>query len=397
MSDLEDMKKKLARWGESAPEEARSGDGPPESPVQGIIAAPRAESSQSYSLHPEQIAQLALQLAPLLRAPSSQWTLGQIIQEWLKDVSPRRVSPANEARAAARLEPLFSATEDTLRTGEVDDLLGRLLLHGRLAPGTVNKVRSAGRLAINFASARGWWTKPNPFTLAKRLREPRSAGVVLTLAELAKIQEKLRPDRRRLFRVAIHLGLRTGELFALRKEDVDFNRAIITVRRSHSRETTKTGVVREVPLVAAVAADLLEAIQASPSDLIFGDTAGKQQRHDTKLTRVLRTAMADANVRIESTTYHCRWCRLHFSEKESPRARQCAECARSLWPVAKPARVRWYDLRHMCATLHFEAGANQLCVSLALGHSVKGTTQKIYTHPSAATMFAELGRWSLPR
>lgn len=399
---MDDMRSKLARWSESPPLRAGVGENPPGEAVSNGVAVGsfvvRAESGRvAVGLSSEQIGQLALQLAPLLRAPVSPWTFGEIAEEWLKAIRPKRVDPANESRAIARLACFRGDTEATLLAGRVEEVLERLALHGRLAPATINKVRSAGRLAIDFAAARGWWLKPNPFALARRQKEHRKPFVTLTLEELARIQAKLRPDRRRQFRVALHLGLRTGELFALRKEDIDFNAGVIRVRRSHGRDTTKTGKPREVPLLPAIAGDLLEATQASTSDLVFADSTGKRQRHDTKLTRVLRTAMVAANVRIESTAYHCRRCRTRVVEQGAPAARECPQCSMRLWPVPQPMAVRWYDLRHMCATLHHHHGADELCVSLALGHSVKGTTKAIYTHPSPAKMIAELSRWELCR
>lgn len=62
-------------------------------------------------------------------------------------------------------------------------------------------------------------------------------------------------------------------------------------------------------------------------------------------------------------------------------------------PRVRP--VRWYDLRHLCATLHHRHGADALCVALAMGHSGRGTTQAVYTHPDAAMMREELSRWRL--
>lgn len=47
--------------------------------------------------------------------------------------------------------------------------------------------------------------------------------------------------------------------------------------------------------------------------------------------------------------------------------------------------------------LHHEHGADPLCVKLALGHSLEGTTEKIYTHPTMAKMGAELSKWKLAK
>jgi len=396
MSDLDDMRQKLAWWSESPPARARAGESPPESHVQGSIAAPRATSSLQSPLNHEQITQLALQLAPLLRAPSSQWTFGQIAEEWLKDIRPKRVDPGNESRAIARLKCFTNETEATLLAGAVEEHLERLKLHGKLSGGTINKARSAGRLAIRFAMARGWWTRPNPFEVAKRQKEAKFQALALELHELARLQPYLRADRRREFRVSLHLGLRKGELFGLQKSDVDFARGVIHIRRSHGRNTTKTGKERDVPLLAAIAGDLLEAIQSSPSELVFPNPDGSRQRADTNLCSAIRTAMAAAGVRVEKTTYHCRRCKTKLDDAGMPTERRCGACSMKLWPVPVVAPVRWYDLRHMCVTLHHHHGADRVCVAICVGHSLKGTTEEVYTHPSVAKMRAELSRWLLP-
>lgn len=326
-------------------------------------------------------------------APKERPMLGELIGEWLMVIAPTRVEPGNEQRLARHLRALFLEDEESLTVAHVEDHLSAL----PLSPSTRNKVRGVGRLAIARAQADKRWHGPNPFQLVRRAREPRREYETLSLEEFAAVQAELRPDRRRLFRVQLHLGLRTGEAFALRKEDVDFAAGSIVIRRSHSRDSTKTGRVRTIPLLPAVSQDLFEACQASKSHLVFPSDDGQIQRFDTKLTRVIRTAMASAGVGIHAVTYKCRWCKSSVTLPPPVNENVCTHCGRLRWPVPLVRPFRWYDLRHAAASLHHRAGADPLAISVLLGHSVRDTTRAIYTHLTLADLHRELGRWALVR
>ena len=69
--------------------------------------------------------------------------------------------------------------------------------------------------------------------------------------------------------IVLSHGLRKGELCGLRKCDVDLDASLITVRCSYDRETTKGGHADVIPVAPALAPYLHDAIDASPSDLMF--------------------------------------------------------------------------------------------------------------------------------
>lgn len=321
---------------------------------------------------------------------------GELLDEWLQAIRPKRVEPENEVRLSRHLRDLFLDDEASLSAGQIAQHLAAL---PGLSASSRNKVRSVGRLTIEHARANRRWNGNNPFALVRRVREESRTYVTLTDDELRAVQEKLRPDRRREFRVSLHLGLRPGELFALHKSDVDFNAGTIFVHRSHGRDETKTGKDRLVPLLPAIAQDVYEAHHHSPSDLLFAAPSGARQRADTKLTRVIRTAMVEAGVGIIECTYKCRHCGSRVKIPGGVRENVCTDCDRLRWPVPKVKSYRWYDLRHTCATAHRRAGADPLAVAVTLGHSVQRstTTDRTYTHFTVADLHRELGKWSLPR
>jgi integrase len=370
---------------------------PLESVVTGFIEAKR--EAAPLDIGAINIDQLALALAERLKGPQVERPmLGELASEWFDAIAPKRVAPIGDEILMRHLRPLFLDDEATLTVGAITAILEQLSTVGYSAS-TVNKVRSTGKRIVDFACAAKRWSGPNPFALARRKREPERQYELLTLEELARVEKKLPPERRRLFRVALHTGMRPGEVFALQKSDVDFDAGTINVHRSHERNETKTGKARVIPIPPACAGDLLESTLSSPSEVIFGDEDGELQRADTKLTRILRTAMRAANVGVTSVTYKCRrrGCEAdpETHEETSVRKIDCARCGMRLWPVAEVRPVRWYDLRHICATLHHQHKADEVCVARALGHTIKDTTRRIYTHVDMEEMRRELTKWRL--
>lgn len=363
----------------------------------------RAVSPRAGVLNEEQFAQLKLQLAEMLtpKAPAELPYFGELVDEWLARIRRERVLPRNDEWLAGLLRPLFVETEESLTAA-----VARAHLEGlRVTYGakTINKVRSAAKLTVELARESRRWSGPNPFGFVRREREPRRAYELLTLEEAGRVQRHLRRDRAVAFRVAIHLGLRPGELFALRVEDLDFVGGSIRVARSHEREETKTGEARVVPMLRAIAGDLLELARAAGKQgLLFPGTDGALMRRDTKLSRTLQVAMGEAGVGIVAVTYKCRRSGCGWSERleasSVDKQRNCPKCCFRLWPVTEVRPVRWYDLRHCAATLHREHGADPVAISHLLGHSRRGpsTTENVYTHLDLERLHRELGRWSLP-
>lgn len=342
--------------------------------------------------------QLLLDLG--LGAPSLGPTFATLAEEWLESIRPRRVEPRNEERAIAHLAALRAETEATLTAAKVEDAIDAVRQREGFGGVYLNKLRSAGKLTVRYAQKRGLWLRPNPFELADRQKENGRDYELLSLADLDAVQRHLPRRRRGLFRVAVHLGLRPGELFALRVEDVDLESGVVRVRRSHGRDSTKTGRSRVVPIVDAVRDDLRRAVSASKSDLVFPAADGRRQHLHTKLTRLLRTAMASAGVGVVGALYWCprpRLCGWREYVPGTVAPRRCPRCRRRCLYRVRVRPVRWYDLRHSCATLHHQAGADALCVALALGHAIRGTTQAVYTHPAVDVMRRELSRWRLSR
>lgn len=404
MSDPSSRPPRLTGRGEPPSQPSRLDAEPPGHTVDVEVTEGRREvrrESEAFELGGINIEQLALALAERLKPVEVERPFfGELAEGWLQYISPKRVRPGNEVRLLRRLKPLYLEDERTLTAAMVAELIDS---QADLSPSTKNKLRGAGRMIVDWAQASQRWERPNPFSLVKRQKEGRRKYELLTLEELYKVQLHLRADRLRLFRCALHLGMRPGELMGLRVTDVDFANNEIHVRVSRDRATTKTGTTRIIPLHPAVHVELLDAAVEAKSELMFGHHIdGSLQSQDTKLTRILRTAMVAADVGVLGADYKCRRKGCGHSETrlgpiDRRRKFWCPKCDFKLLAVPLVREVRWYDLRHMCATLHHNAGADRVCVALALGHSLDGITEEIYTHPTAVKMSFELSRWKLAK
>lgn len=135
---------------------------------------------------------------------------------------------------------------------------------------------------------------PGPRRRGQARREKRT----LTAPELASVLDEVRhgwPDLYTEVLALAHTGMRAGELYALRWQDVDLERGIATVRRSVWRGQegeTKTGDPREVPL-SAVLVEELRGIRGF--GLVFPDSDGRH-RHYTTLHKPLKEAARRAGV-----------------------------------------------------------------------------------------------------
>lgn len=196
----------------------------------------------------------------------------------------------------------------------------------------------------------------NPFS---ELRLPGSRGrkdlVTLTEAELGGLADvalteemelgEFGPEYKAMILFAGYVGLRPGELFALRRDDVEGQMCTIGRSLSSTGEIgpTKTGRSRTV-IVPPLAQDVLLNVPVHSSGLLF-------------------TSPAD---RMWTQPLHHRYWSL-------------------LRRFAKRPGFDFYALRHTAATLLLERGVTPWDVAIQLGHTDGGQlVMSLYGHPSEA-------------
>jgi integrase len=164
-----------------------------------------------------------------------------------------------------------------------------------------------------------------------------------------------------LYVVAIHCGLRQGELLGLRWEDVDLETGALQVRRTlsesrergHIFEPPKNGKGRNVRLTAKARAALKDhrkrqleermrlADLWEDNGLVFPDQVGRPMNASNLATRSFKPLLERAGL---------------------------------------PETVRVHDLRHTCATILFQLGHHPKKVQELLGHANIGITLDTYSH-----------------
>ncbi len=142
-----------------------------------------------------------------------------------------------------------------------------------------------------------------------------------------------------LLATAVYTGMRAGELFGLRWDDVDFDKRLITVQRSFS-QPTKTGKIRHVPIFDALFPILREWRLKNDYELVFPNEAGEM---NTPSPRVVK-----------------------FTFKEI--------LERSGLPA-----LRFHDLRHTFASRFVMEGGDLFMLQKILGHSSQIMVQR-YAH-----------------
>jgi integrase len=301
-----------------------------------------------------------------LRSPSRLIICGAA-EAWLKGAEdgtirtrsgdPYKPSALRSYRAAleTRVLPEFGAVRlSALARVDVQDYADRLLAEG-LDPSTIRNILMPLRAIYRRALARGEVTV-NPMTglelPAVRGRRDRIADP----SEASALIDALPEADQALWATAMYAGLRRGELMALRWEDIDWKKNLITVSRSWD---VKAGPIepksqagkRTVP-IASVLRDLLVAHRfrtGRAEGLTFGPTASRPFTASAVRRRAL-TAWKQANRKRRESGL----------------------------PELEP--IGLHECRHTFASLMIAAGVNAKALSSYMGHASVMITLDRYGH-----------------
>jgi integrase len=139
------------------------------------------------------------------------------------------------------------------------------------------------------------------------------------------------------YHIAINTGMRRGEVFGLRWEDVDMMKNRIIVQRSNSGPT-KSGKSRYIPISSAL------------EKVLVAETFGKSyNKSKGKRSGSMIKSLFDPNPHLRAA---------------------CKE--------AGVREINFHGLRHTFATLALEAGRSPVLVSKCLGHAATSTTLDLY-------------------
>jgi len=287
-----------------------------------------------------------------LSEPHSQVRNPERYRSWLRYTMHKHV-----------LADLGMSSFSTISVRQVEALRDRKLTEG-YKPSTVNSMLRALSVVWRWASKQGLTTAKNP-TAGLTASSPAGLVDFLSQAEVVRLLSYAEQHASAIYPMlatAIYTGLRKGELFGLRWQDILLERNLIQVARSYSG-APKSGKWRPVPLHPALAPILRQWQQHCARELpgvplVFPVTLAHGH--------YARMGTADDMLDLEGLL-------------------KAAGCHVPVRP--------WHALRHTFASHYVMSGGNILALSKTLGHSKVETTM-IYAHLAPDFMAAEIARLS---
>lgn len=227
---------------------------------------------------------------------------------------------------------------------EIERKLNELSEEGR-KPATINRYRALLSLVFSLA-VRDRKLAANPVRQVKPRIENNERVRFLDTEEENKLRAKiceLCPEHEAEFDLALHTGMRRGEQYPLRWQDIDLKRNILTIGRS------KHGEARRI-----------------------------------QINSVARMALLRLRERGDGVGYIC-------PGYEGPRTRDSREWFGKVMVAAGISNFRWHDLRHTFASRLVMAGVPLRAVQVLMGHKRIETTLR-YSHLGEAELHEAVER-----
>jgi len=201
-----------------------------------------------------------------------------------------------------------------------------------------------------------------PLLVAADIYRPAAIKQLQVLGEQVKVLLEAAIGERfaAIYVLAIHTGLRQGELLGLKWEDVDLENGLIRVRRTLTRYKGR---------------------------VLLSEPKTKRSRRTVRLTETavdaLREHLARQMTQMEALGDLYRDQGLVFATQKGTLVNPSNLRKRSFAPLLEKAglpSIRFHDLRHTCATLLLASNVNPKIVSEMLGHASIAITLDTYSH-----------------
>lgn len=225
-----------------------------------------------------------------------------------------------------------------------------------------------------------WHGRANPIDDVDPIRVPKVPRAILQPEEMPPVLAQVPARWRGAVATTLYAGLREGEVFGLRKQEVDLRAGLLMVARSWDAPRTKDGKALPVPIAPPLRPYLEEALH-SPGELVFPTPKGRMHPRHLRLGKMLRAAIGRAGFIVgyehRCRAWHCGW------KTRAPDAAvppECPKCHRgTTWAKPIPRHVRFHDTRHSFGT-QIVRQAGLAVAQLALRHSDSRLTADTYGH-----------------
>lgn len=286
---------------------------------------PREARRTLALLESKAIRDRALEVRPLKRIG-----FGEYAEVFLKHVRSQLRAWDRYECALRSLKPFFGNVQMTAIDAEWIERYKQARAE-QVEPATVNHDLHVLRRMYNLAMEWGY-ARESPVRFVKFFRERNARLRYLTREEFDRLVEACPDWLRALITVAVHTGMRRGELLALTWVDVDLENGFASVN------DPKNATPRKVPL-NETAREILTALKSNSKSMrVFSNEVGERISHE-----------------------HLRM-----------------NCHRVL-AVAKIEDFRFHDLRHTCGSWMAMAGVDIRRIQEVLGHKTISMTLR-YAH-----------------
>jgi len=293
-------------------------------------------------------------------------TVGEYLDRWLadsvKDTVRQRTYERYESITRVHIKPTIGRLKLKALTPAHARALYRQKLDSGLSPRTVNYIHVTLHKALSQAVSDGLVQRNAAQVKAPRPEKPEIRPLSPNQARKLVVTAREIGDRyAALYVVALHTGLREGEMLGLRWDDVDLEatnptlqvrRTLSETRTGHKFEPPKSGKGRSIKLSR-------KAVEALRSH--------RARQAEEKLR--LGSLWEDNGLVFPTTTGTTTSCTNLLG--------------RHFKPLLKRARlpaIRLHDLRHTCATILLMAGKHPKFVQEMFGHANISITLDTYSH-----------------
>lgn len=291
-------------------------------------------------------------------------TMEIFVSKWLNTVYKHHVKPTTYERAEqvvkCHILPTFAKCEvSSIKTYDVQQFLSNKSGDG-LSPATVKIIRNV--LSKAFQTAIDWeLIDKNPTERVKGPSIEKKSKEIWSAEESKIFLEECDELRWKVaFSLALHTGMRRGEVLALKWDNVDFEKYTVKIKESLAY-TKEYGLIFTTPKTSNSFREVV--IPASLIELLK-----KLNKEQDIMKQRMGTSYHSFNLVVSTT------------DGKPVQPRNFARTFDRLIKKASVKKISLHGLRHTNATLLMKQGINPKIVSERLGHANVGITLDIYSH-----------------
>lgn len=284
-------------------------------------------------------------------------TVGEYLKRWLadsvKDTVRQRTYERYESIGRVKLKALAPAHTRALYRSKLD---------GGLSPRSVNYIHVTLHKALSQATSDGLVQRNAAQVKAPRPEKPEIEPLSPDQArKLVATAYEIGDRYAALYVVALHTGLREGEMLGLRWDDLDLEAAVPTLRVRRTLSETRTGHKFELPKNGKGRSVKLskKAVEA------FRGHRARQDEEKSRSGSLWRDNGLVFPTTTGTTTSATNLLGRHFKPL----------LERAVLPA-----IRLHDLRHTCATILLMKGKHPKFVQEMFGHANISITLDTYSH-----------------